>query len=888
MPDISYDAKRFLIDGRRVWLVSGSIDYARIPHGLWRDRLRLASQAGLNCVDIRVPWCLHEREPSAFDFEGDLNLRAFILMAADEGLYCIVRPGPYIGDGWDFGGLPAYLHSIEDRKGNGARVREDEPQFMAAVDRYLRALMQQIGDLQANAAEGGPIVLMQVEQRWYSHQPEGSSYLDRLMSMFRQHGVTVPMVNNNNLWQPIEGTIDTWNGDLDLPAMMRQLAVVQPDAPPMVMELGPEVALDTQPLSYRLAGLVGVGAQFNISPFIDGLGSGLSNSTSRTAAEAPINEAGQRSAMYFEAKRICTFASHFGHVLAAREGEQPPSVALDRHDHPVSLLHLHGGQGELIMLLKSEQDKTKQTGLMLPNGLSLRVPHADQCTAWVLLNTNLGGVATLDYTSLSPWALIDRQLLVVFGPAGAQGSISINGTHHTITVPAGNAPAIIEGDPIHIAVLNQKQLDAAYPTTSGLIIGCDGLDNAGTPRPLKGWGTQFLVDHNGQVKRKRVTAPRKPTAPKFGKWQALSLKPLVDGSAPSYQPIDGPTSMGALGQSFGYGWYRFGTEKAVNDSIRMGDGGDRLHVYNNAKLAGLLNSHAGMTSQASSPKLKLSGTTVVLADNMGRSAEGQGVGMDRKGLADHLYAVKPVKRSPPQRVKQPAGDPFVVGSMAFQQRAGIRPMSEALVWTVKPESRKPIIVELFSLVPGVISINDVPIRFLAGSAGQSVVHRLLLDPDDDGPLTSGKNTIKLELMQPLDNGPISSKTVACHLYQTIRRVTPQDGWAFSPWSLPSSDNANWRNLPKSPPSQPAWLRAFFEVKSLNAPLFFEPNGLSKGVAILNGHTLGRYWHQTREGKQVNPNHRLYLPEPWLKTDAPNELMLFDEHGRTPDKCRLMR
>ena len=84
--------------------------------------------------------------------------------------------------------------------------------------------------------------------------------------------------------------------------------------------------------------------------------------------------------------------------VAKREG-------LNETDHPTALLHLSGSQGELVMLLKSAKDKTKHTELLLPNGLTLDVPHAGQRTAWVLLNASLAGVAQLDYTSLSPWAL---------------------------------------------------------------------------------------------------------------------------------------------------------------------------------------------------------------------------------------------------------------------------------------------------------------------------------------------------------------------------------------------------------------------------------------------------------------------------------------------------
>ena len=39
MATVTYDDSSFLVDGKRVWLVSGSIHYFRVPRELWRDRL---------------------------------------------------------------------------------------------------------------------------------------------------------------------------------------------------------------------------------------------------------------------------------------------------------------------------------------------------------------------------------------------------------------------------------------------------------------------------------------------------------------------------------------------------------------------------------------------------------------------------------------------------------------------------------------------------------------------------------------------------------------------------------------------------------------------------------------------------------------------------------
>jgi beta-galactosidase len=121
MPTISYDGQSFIIDGRRVWLVSGAIHYARVPRGLWRSRIRAAKQAGLNCIETYCFWNVHEPQPGVFNFEGDADIRAFVEMIASEGMMCILRPGPYICAEWDFGGFPAWLNRVEGLKLREAR-----------------------------------------------------------------------------------------------------------------------------------------------------------------------------------------------------------------------------------------------------------------------------------------------------------------------------------------------------------------------------------------------------------------------------------------------------------------------------------------------------------------------------------------------------------------------------------------------------------------------------------------------------------------------------------------------------------------------------------------------------------------------------------------------
>ena len=133
MPAVTYDDQSLMIDGRRVWLVSGTVEYSQVPRGQWRACIRAAKSAGFNCIATRVPWVLHEARQGRFDFSDELDLRHFVELIGQEGMYCILRPGPYVDGGFENGGLPAWLSAIPEMK-----VREASRPFLDACARVTR------------------------------------------------------------------------------------------------------------------------------------------------------------------------------------------------------------------------------------------------------------------------------------------------------------------------------------------------------------------------------------------------------------------------------------------------------------------------------------------------------------------------------------------------------------------------------------------------------------------------------------------------------------------------------------------------------------------------------------------------------------------------------
>lgn len=186
-PFIDYDARGFLINGKRMFIASAGMEYARVPRALWHDRLLRLKRAGFNAVEMYTFWNFHEPKEGQFNFTGDHDLGAYLKLIKSMGMYAIVRVGPYYCGEWNMGGYPIWL-----RFKKGLRVREDNPQFLAAVDRYFDRLMPIVSANQIN--HGGSVIMVQLENEhragWGTVVP--NAYFKHLQSKSLELGLQVP------------------------------------------------------------------------------------------------------------------------------------------------------------------------------------------------------------------------------------------------------------------------------------------------------------------------------------------------------------------------------------------------------------------------------------------------------------------------------------------------------------------------------------------------------------------------------------------------------------------------------------------------------------------------------------------------------------------------
>lgn len=152
----------FLQDGKPFVVKAAELHYPRIPRAYWSHRIKMCKALGMNTLCLYVFWNYHEPQPDHYDFTGNADLRAFIKLAAKEGMYVILRPGPYVCAEWEMGGLPWWLLKKKD-----IRLREQDPYFMERLGRFERRVAAEVSDLTSD--KGGPIIMVQVENEYGSY-----------------------------------------------------------------------------------------------------------------------------------------------------------------------------------------------------------------------------------------------------------------------------------------------------------------------------------------------------------------------------------------------------------------------------------------------------------------------------------------------------------------------------------------------------------------------------------------------------------------------------------------------------------------------------------------------------------------------------------------------
>jgi beta-galactosidase len=172
---------QFFIDGQPTMLVAGEMHFGRVLPQDWETRLQQARAMGLNTVSFYLFWNQVETREGKFNFTGMTDVRRVLKLCQKNGLWAILRPGPYCCAEIEYGGVPWWTLKYPDVK-----VRTTDPQWLAWCREYIAAVHQQVGDLQVS--RGGPLLMVQVENEYGITDPTNNDYMVAMTKIFREAG----------------------------------------------------------------------------------------------------------------------------------------------------------------------------------------------------------------------------------------------------------------------------------------------------------------------------------------------------------------------------------------------------------------------------------------------------------------------------------------------------------------------------------------------------------------------------------------------------------------------------------------------------------------------------------------------------------------------------
>jgi len=940
---IDFDNRGFMVNGKRLFIVSGDMHYSRVPRELWRDRLLRIKRAGYNTVQTYPFWELHEPREGQFDFSDNRDLEAFLKLIKELDMYAIVRVGPYVNADADSGGLPMWL-----RFKPGLLPNTDNIPFYKAVEPYWQKLLPIVERNQIT--HGGPVIMIQLENENLrgSGTDLPDAYFRHYLSFAKKIGFTVPLF--------FSGLNHSDNPAGDAPFDTRQRKSPWYSTEfwtgwVAVYGVDPDRGRRLERSTWNVIAYGGAG--YTHYEMAGGTSFGTLNCNENASAYdfgSPIGQTGDLRDDYYLVKRAAEFATSFPDIFA-NSGAAAGGFEYNISDTGLLLTGRQGPGGTVLFIQNQtgsphgEQIKTPDgklypvsgpisiqpgetapfvlgaqiaPGIKLAVGAAriLRVVHNGPVTTIVVHGTP-GEPAQLVFDTgkapvkaLSPAGVTVQtggvSVVLKYGDAkpssaafraGAQTvkvlAESTAMADRTWFVPAGGATHIIVG-PRYVGETQivKGQLQAAVETHQG--------DKATS-----------VVDYapDGAYPLHVVGTPAAPLpeAPKLNSWR-------TDASTPEAQPgfddhawlsTPDPKVMGADGSQDAYAWYRthVHVDKAGVYDLFLSSANDWLTCFVNGKRA--TNAKSGDAFSGRILKLDLPAGDSSLAFLVAH------YGRDKLfNYYGPLDTINPKGITGPVTVSAtPAASVAVTGLRWIRDDAGEADAGKYAATTVDTNAAGwadyTLNQEMFGNQPGfawvratlpaapgkhhliqVQSVDDDAFVYLNGKKlgehhGVNQPFSIDLDPawQENGPNS-------LAILVQNEGGPGGLFWSINLLSGDLQSAPAVKGWRMRGGETPpAATSASWKALkPGEAPGVPAWFEGHFNAKPPSAvgphPIYrIKWTGLSRGFIWLNGHNLGRY-------PELSPIDSIYLPECWLK-NGDNTLQFFDEDGLSPGQAEIV-
>ncbi len=475
---ISYDHDGFIVNGKPVFIYSGSFHYFRCDPAEWRDRLEKIKAAGFNAIETYVPWNWHEQKDGRPDFAA---LDSFLTECQRLGFYVIIRPGPYICAEWDVGGYPEWLAG----KGVGFRTASPADIRWAKYwyDEVLPVIRRHL------ITNGGSIILMQIENEYdYFSLPDSEKavYLKSLYEDAMRNGINVPIItcwtrqvrdHSDSVFSQIMDACNFypgWNITGTLPAI-EEMKKQEPSSPPMITELqggwfssvgddsvrydrryGPDQinALTKFVMAHGIKAL-------NYYMLYGGTNFGYWGSRGKTTSydyTAPISEPGGLWEKYRAVKLIGDFIRMAGPYLV--RSHELKGGASSETKGVETILRTDGSVGLLYVWNTNAKAVDAQVTVNLPgqSPTNLSIPMKARDAYFLPVNFPLPGGETLHYVNIQVSSISEfngRPLIVAYGNPGEDATIYAGQSLCTETIK--NADQLFNWEGVYVLLTSRER-----------------------------------------------------------------------------------------------------------------------------------------------------------------------------------------------------------------------------------------------------------------------------------------------------------------------------------------------------------------------------------------------------------------------------------------------
>jgi beta-galactosidase len=184
---------RYLTLNGNPWLpVMGEFHFSRYPNQLWRQELLKMKAGGITIAATYIFWIHHEEIEGEYRWTGDCDMRRFISLCADLGMYSYPRIGPWAHGECRNGGFPDWMVAK-----CGTHMRQDDTQYLAYVKNFYSQVSLQLAGLLWK--DGGPVIGVQLENELL----QNADHILTLKHLARQVGIDVPLYTMTG-WGPAQ------------------------------------------------------------------------------------------------------------------------------------------------------------------------------------------------------------------------------------------------------------------------------------------------------------------------------------------------------------------------------------------------------------------------------------------------------------------------------------------------------------------------------------------------------------------------------------------------------------------------------------------------------------------------------------------------------------